>query len=86
MFCSFHFYLCLTSPFKACYEIKNSSATTQEGRVRKLKRLQIVKTKTKECDQSQKSLTPLFFLPFAACTEIVYMIDNRLSKFSSLAI
>lgn len=34
----------------------------------------------------EKSLTSLFSLPFAACTEIVYMIYNRLNKFSSLAI
>ena len=33
-----------------------------------------------------KSLTPLFPLPFATCTQIVYMIDNQLNKFSSLAI
>ena len=64
MFCSFNFYL--TSPFKPCCEIKNSSATTQEGRVLKLKRPLTVKTKTKNAIET-KSLTPLFSLPFAAC-------------------
>ena len=42
MFCSFHFFtinLCLTLPFKPCCERKNSSATRQEGRIRKVKRL-----------------------------------------------
>lgn len=84
MFCSFQFYLYLTSPFKPCCEVKNSLATTQEGRLRRLKRLLTDKLKQKNAIEA-KSLTSLSSLPFAACIEIAYMICNRLNKFSSLA-
>ena len=45
-----------------------------------------IDTQTVIVSIDEKSLTSLFSLPFAACTEIVYMIYNRLNKFSSLAI
>ena len=83
MFCSFQFYLCLTSPFKPCCEIKKLIGNNARRSRSQTKRL--LTAKTKECDRS-KSITSLFSLPFAAYIEIVYMIYNRLNKFSSPAI